>query len=277
MDYFKYNFTLMPDNQDFRDILIASLGEVGYESFVENEHSIDAYLKEESFNETIMDGIDFEPIFEFKFQIEKIPDQNWNEVWEKNYFKPLVIADRCVIRAPFHTEYPKMEFEIVIEPNMAFGTGNHETTSMMMEYILESKLEGKNVLDMGCGTGILSILSSKCGAKKVTSIDIDKWSFEGTIENALINGTHNIFSILGNANSIPNDKFDLILANIHKNVIMNDLPAYFKVLNPQGKIIVSGFYTSDLDDIISVSKKIGLKLIDSKSNNNWCSALFSIL
>jgi len=159
---------------------------------------------------------------------------------------------------------------------MAFGTGNHETTSMMMEYILESKLEGKSVLDMGCGTGILSILAAKCGAKKVTSIDIDKWSFEGTTENALINGTHNIVSILGGASSIPNEKYDLILANIHKNVIMNDLPVYFKALHPHGKIIVSGFYQSDLDDILRVSKKIGLKLIDSKTSNNWCSASLSV-
>jgi ribosomal protein L11 methyltransferase len=274
MDYLKYIFTLKPDNQDFRDILIATLGEVGFESFVENELTIEAFIKEESFNQNVLDGVDFEPIFEFLFQIEKIPDQNWNEVWEKNYFKPLVIGDQCVIRAPFHTEYPKMEFEIVIEPNMAFGTGNHETTSMMMEYILESKLDRKTVLDMGCGTGILSILSSKCGAAKITSIDIDKWSFEGTSENALINEATNIFPILGDANSIPKEKYDLILANIHKNVIINDLPSYFQALKAEGYIIVSGFYQSDLDDIVEVSKKLGLTLEKSKTNNHWCSACF---
>jgi len=277
MGYLKYTFKLTPDNQDFRDILIASLSEAGFESFVEPEQSVEAFVQEGFLLQEVLDLIDFETLFEFTYQIEKVPDQNWNEVWEKNYFKPLVIADRCVIRAPFHTDYPKKEFEIVIEPNMAFGTGNHETTSMMMEYILETNLKGKNVLDMGCGTGILSILASMCGAEKVTAIDIDKWSFEGTSENARINGAGNILPILGDVGSIPEEKFDLILANIHKNVIMNDLPEYTKALTPRGTVIVSGFYMSDLDDIINVAKASSLILINSKITNNWCSASFSVL
>jgi ribosomal protein L11 methyltransferase len=256
---------------------MATLGEAGYEGFVENEQSVEAFIKEENCTQDILNKVDFEPLFKFQFQIEKIPDQNWNELWEKNYFKPLIIADRCVVRAPFHSDYPKMEIEIVIEPNMAFGTGNHETTGMMMEYILESKLKGRKVLDMGCGTGILSILASKCGAEKITAIDIDKWSFEGTSENAQINGANNIFPIHGDANSIPGEKFDLILANIHKNIIMSDLPAYFRALNPDGTIIISGFYMSDMDDILRISKKLGLAQISSKTKNNWCSACFSIL
>jgi ribosomal protein L11 methyltransferase len=275
MDYLKYIFTLTPDNQDFRDILIAILGEAGFESFIENEHSMEAYLKEESFNQIIIEEIDVEPLFKFQYQIEKIPDQNWNAVWEKNYFKPIVIAARCVIRAPFHTDYPSKEFEIVIEPNMAFGTGNHETTSMMMEYILESNLKDKNVLDMGCGTGILSILASKCGAERITSIDIDKWSYEGTSENAIINGVHNIFTILGDAFSIPDEKYDLILANIHKNIIISDLPVYFNALKPNGNLIVSGFYKQDLVDVGKIASQLGMKLKNDKFKNNWCSAMFS--
>jgi ribosomal protein L11 methyltransferase len=277
MDYLKYIISITPDNQEFRDILMATLGDAGFESFVENEHNIDAFIKEECYRKDILDQINFEPLFNIQFQIEKIPDQNWNELWEKNYFKPLIVADRCVVRAPFHTDYPEMEIEIVIEPNMAFGTGNHETTCMMMEYILESKLNGRRVLDMGCGTGILSILASKCGAEKIVAIDIDKWSFEGTSENALINGATNITTIHGDANSIPREKFDLILANIHKNIIMSDLSTYFKALNPEGSIIVSGIYLADLDDILKVSKKIGLTQTSLKTKNNWCSARFCIL
>jgi ribosomal protein L11 methyltransferase len=277
MDYLKISFTLTPDCEEFREILIATLSEAGFESFAENELSVDAFIKEEAFSASILEQLSLEPLLKFDYQIEKIPDQNWNEVWEKNYFKPLIVADKCIVRAPFHTDYPKKEIEIVIEPNMAFGTGNHETTTMMMEFILESNLKGKSVLDMGCGTGILSILASKCGAAKVTAIDIDKWSFVGTSENILINGIDNIQPILGDAGAIPDEKYDLVLANIHKNIIMSDLVAYFKVLNPEGAIIVSGFYESDLTDIIQVAKKLELKPDQSKSSNNWCSACFSMV
>ena len=276
MDYLKYTISLSPDTQDFREILMASLAETGFESFIETGQNVEAYLPA---------GISSEPKIEemkqvFPFDIswtkDEIPDQNWNEVWEKNFFKPLVVADKCVIRAPFHTEFPKMGIEIIIEPNMAFGTGNHETTTMMMEYILQSSLVNSNVLDMGCGTGILSILSSKCGAGKITSIDIDKWSYDATIENAQLNNVGNIHAILGDALAIPSEKFDIVLANIHKNIIMNDLPLYLKALKPEGAIIVSGFYDSDMDDVALLANSLGLVLIDKKIKNNWCSASFTI-
>lgn len=276
MDYLKYTFKLTPDELEFREILIATLGEAGFESFAENENTVEAFISSDKYNTELVEQINFDPIFNFSFDYETIPDQNWNEVWEKNYFKPLIVADKCVIRAPFHTDFPKKEIEIVIEPNMAFGTGNHETTTMMMEFILESNLKGKAVLDMGCGTGILSILASKCGAVKVTAIDIDKWSFEGTSENSVINGADNIISILGGAYSIPDEKYDLILANIHKNIIVSDLSAYFKKLNVDGAIIVSGFYEKDLPDVENEATRLGLKLIRKKVNNNWCSVMFAV-
>jgi len=275
MDYLKYTFNLTPDNQDFRDILMATLGDKGFESFVENDQSIDAFIKDEPGIQGVLDQIDVDSLFEYTYQIERVPDQNWNEVWEKNYFKPLIVADKCVIRAPFHTDYPKMDIEIVIEPNMAFGTGNHETTTMMMEFILETDMKGKSLLDMGCGTGILSILASKCGATKVTAIDIDKWSFEGTSENAVINGADNIFSILGDATSIPDEKYDLIFANIHKNIIISDLSSYCRVANQGGMIFLSGFYENDLPDVEKEATRLGLRLIGKKVKNNWCSAMFT--
>lgn len=275
MNYYKYSFVFTPDSQEFRDIAMAMLGEVGFESFVENDHSIDAFIQEQLFRDNLLSELNFEPLFTFSFDYEIIPDQNWNEVWEKNYFKPLIVSDKCVVRAPFHTDYPLKQYEIIIEPNMAFGTGNHETTTMMMEYILESDIRNKTVLDMGCGTGILSILASMCGARNITAIDIDKWSFEGTTENASLNGIQDITPILGDVSSIPDSSFDLVLANIHKNVIISDLPNYIKVLKRDGgKLIVSGFYQHDLNDVVLHAKALGLDILNSKTRNNWCSACF---
>lgn len=275
MDYLKLSITLSPDKQEFRDVLMAGLADYGFESFVENDEFIEAYIPAPNFDKNSF-VIDFEPLFSITWESEHIPDQNWNEEWEKNYFKPLVIADRCVVRAPFHTDYPECEFEIIIEPNMAFGTGNHETTSMMMEFILETPQNGLNILDMGCGTGILSILSSKCGAKSVTSIDIDKWSFDATSENAPKNGCSNIKPVLGDASAIPNEIFDIIYANIQKNIIISDMQAYCKVLSPAGTLFLSGFYENDLADIEKFASNYDLVLKNKKTRNNWCCALFSV-
>ena len=275
MTYTKYTFTLTPDTQDFRDVLMAMAGEIGFESFVENEESVDAFIPTASDSSDLMEKLMVGSMFSFSFTTEEIPDQNWNEEWEKNYFKPLVVSDKCVVRAPFHTEYPQADYEIIIEPNMAFGTGNHETTTMMMEFILESNLQQMEVLDMGCGTGILAILSSMRGAASVTAIDIDEWSYRGTIENSQLNKILNIKPVLGNREAIPEQKFDVILANIHKNIIISDLPVYTKSLKPEGAIIVSGFYADDLTDVIQRATDLGLALVNSKTKNNWCSACFA--
>ena len=165
MNYRKIIIQLIPDNQEYRDILMANFAEIGFESFVENEMDMEAYITDEKFNDSLLNTVNFEPLFKFNFQIELIPDQNWNEVWEKNYFKPLLVANKCLVRAPFHLEYPKAQYEIIIEPKMAFGTGNHETTALMIEHLLETDITGKDILDMGCGTGILSMLASMKKAK----------------------------------------------------------------------------------------------------------------
>jgi ribosomal protein L11 methyltransferase len=274
MNYIKATFKISPDNQDLRDILVAMLGELNFESFVENDDSVDAFIQTGLFSPEILEGLTFSHLFNYEVVTEEIPDQNWNEVWEKNYFKPLVVSGKCVVRAPFHADYPKSDYEIIIEPNMAFGTGNHETTTMMMEYLLEMCVKGMNVLDMGCGTGILSILASLRGASEITAIDFDKWSFEGTIENSKLNDIQNIIPIHGDASAIPNLKFDLILANIQRNVILSDLQFYLKALNSKGSIIVSGFYIEDLVDIEIKAKELGLEKVNSKNKNNWCSACF---
>ncbi len=205
---------------------------------------------------------------------EVIKSRNWNEIWEKNYFEPLVISNKCLIRAPFHKDYPQCEYEIIIEPNMAFGTGNHETTSMMVEVILGLDLEGKSVLDMGCGTGILSIMASLKGAKNITAIDIDEWSFNGTTENAELNNIQNIEPLLGDASSLGNKSFDVIFANIHKNVLINDIPSYNSVLNTGGTLIMSGFYKEDMADIKAKAESMGLEDAGFKTKNNWVAYSF---
>ena len=265
----------MPDNQDFRDMMMASLGEIGFESFVENDSDIEAYIKVGLAFEEELKTIDFSPAFTFTFEKEEIEDQNWNELWEKNYFKPLLIADTCVIRAPFHTDFPKAQYEIIIEPNMAFGTGNHETTTMMIEHIIELPVAGKTILDMGCGTGILSIFASMKGAKTIKAIDIDQWSYESTRDNCLFNHCSNIDVMVGNASSIGNNHFDIILANIHKNVLIEDMEIYNNALNSGGTLVMSGFYEHDLPDIQQKAKLLNLSLKNSKQKNKWVAATFT--
>lgn len=276
MDYTKITININPPEEWLRDVLTAQLGEIGFESFLETESGVEAYIPAALYHEdNIFEVIkSFEEDFTFEVHREVIKSRNWNELWEKNYFKPLVIKGDCVIRAPFHTEFPKTKYEIVIEPNMAFGTGNHETTSMMVETILENDIQNKTVLDMGCGTGILGILAAMKGAKKVTAIDIDEWSFNGAGENAALNFIKNMTVKQGDASLLGDEKFDIILANIHKNVLINDLPAYSKVLLPGGMLVMSGFYTEDMQDIKNKAEESGLKEIGYKTKNNWVAYSF---
>lgn len=274
MDYQKVTISLTPDNQDFRDILMAELAEAGYESFVENENNIEAYITAPQFDaEKLKTGIN-QSFFSILFKNELIPDQNWNKVWEENYFKPLVVANKCVVRAPFHKEFPNAEYEIVIEPKMAFGTGNHETTSLMMEYILENDMENKTILDMGCGTGILAMMASMKGAKSVTAIDIDEWSYKSTKENASNNNCNNIEACQGDASLLGNEKYDIIFANIHKNVLINDMTKYQTVLNNGGLLFMSGFYENDYKDITGKTKTLGMRPNGFKIKNKWIAAMY---
>lgn len=276
MDYYKITIEITPFEEWLRDVLIAQLGEIGFDSFVETESGTEAFVPVNSFNEADLKFVlnSFQDDFTFLTKKELIKSQNWNEEWEKNYFKPLVINNECVIRAPFHTDFPKAKFEIIIEPNMAFGTGNHETTSMMVETILENNMQNKNVLDMGCGTGILGILASMKGAKKVTAIDIDEWSFNGSNENAALNNIENMIVKQGDAGMLGSEKFDIILANIHKNVLLNDMSVYNNVLKSGGLLVMSGFYTEDIPDIKTKAESLGLKDTGFKTKNNWVAYAF---
>ena len=269
MNYTKISFKLTPDSEENREILVAVLSELAFESFDETDEQVEGFVPGQSFNLDEMNEIISDLHFSVKTQQEMIPDQNWNEVWEKNYFKPLLIGGRCLVRAPFHTEYEHAEFELVIEPKMAFGTGNHETTTLMAEQILEMELTGKTVLDMGCGTGILGMLASLKGAESVTAIDIDTWSFESTVENARLNNITNLEAKLGDASLLGSETYEVIFANIHKNVIISDLPAYEKVLQAGGKLYLSGFYTHDMPDVKEKAESLGLIDKGFHEKNNW--------
>lgn len=274
MQYIKVSFTLSPDNETNREILTAYLAELNFESFDETENELNAFFPDGKVQtDDIEQCIEVLP-FSVKFREEKMPDINWNEEWEKNYFKPLLIKDACLIRAPFHKEYPSAKYEIVIEPNMAFGSGNHETTSLMIEHLLELNIEDKSVLDMGCGTGILGIFASMLGCSEVTAIDIDKWAYEGALENAKLNNISNIKAYMGDAQLLGSKKFDIILANIQKNIILQDIEKYNDILNEDGILIVSGFYQNDLEDITGKASELYLRKLNIKEKNNWIACSF---
>jgi len=269
MQYTKATFTLQPDNETNREILIAYLSELEFESFDESDDEVHAFFQIGKVStEAIQNSLVILP-FQVVFTEEEMPDINWNEEWEKNYFQPLLINNQVLIRAPFHTDYPKAQYEIVIEPNMAFGTGNHETTSLMMKHLTEINLDGGAVLDMGCGTGILGIFASMLGAESITAIDIDSWSFEATVENSRINKIFNLEAFIGDARLLGDKTFDIILANIQKNIILQDIEKYVSVLKDEGILILSGFYQDDLEDILGKASELMLSKIEIKEQNKW--------
>ncbi|MFT3738299.1 MAG: 50S ribosomal protein L11 methyltransferase [Breznakibacter sp.] len=276
MPYTKVGVELHPYHGDAADVMIAIMGELGFESFEENETGFDAYVPTADFDFGAVKQIDlpFDDI-SFSLSVEEIPDQNWNEVWEKNYFQPIVIGNQCVVRGPFHPQFPEIPYQIVIEPKMAFGTGHHETTGMMLQHILEHDFNGLDVLDMGCGTGILGILASMRGARKVLGIDIDKWCTDNTEENCHLNRIGNMEVVLGGAEKLPQaGTFDVVLANINRNILLADMQYYASSLKNNGLLLLSGFYVSDLDAINAGTDKSGMAFLGYKEQNQWVAAAY---
>ncbi|MDX1314150.1 MAG: 50S ribosomal protein L11 methyltransferase [Eudoraea sp.] len=271
--YLEYHFRINP-LQPATDILIAELAELGFDSFVETESGLQAYIPKEEIAPDLGDiGILSSPEFEITYKCTEVAPVNWNETWEKN-FDPILIEDQCAIRAPFHAPFD-VPFEIVIEPKMSFGTGHHETTHMMLQFVLKAQLEGKSVLDMGCGTGVLGILSAMRGAESVTAIDIDNWSYENSLENVNRNGQGDIEVIQGDAQLLQGRKFDVILANINRNVLLQDLPAYRDALNaPSAELYLSGFYEEDLPLLTQKCEALGMRFSEKLKKGNWVSAKY---
>ena len=271
--YLEYDFKVNP-LQPATDILIAELGEAGFESFVETDSGVLAYILKSEWKEGVLDDLFIleSPDFEISWTSKEIEQQNWNAEWEKN-FHPIKVGDKCMVRAPFH-EAIDVEYDIVIEPKMSFGTGHHETTHMMLEHILENDFDGKSVLDMGCGTGVLAILAKKRGAGPVDAIDIDEWCFLNTQENVERNDCSEIQVFMGDSNLLKNRKYDVILANINRNILLEDIPIYAKCLNPKGQLFLSGFYLDDLDAISSKCKANGLEFEKKLEKNHWISVKY---
>ncbi len=271
--YIEYDFTIKP-LQPGNEILIAQLGLAGFESFIETQKGVKAYIQKKDWEKSQVETLQiFEnPDFQIAYTHKEIAQTNWNQEWEKN-FNPIEIDNTCVVRAPFHRSYD-VPFEIIIEPKMSFGTGHHETTYMMLQFILEEDFNSKTVLDMGCGTAVLAILASKRGAKKIDAIDIDTWCYENSKENCERNSCKNISVYQGDVSLLTQIKYDIILANINRNILLQDIPFYASSLHSNGIIFYSGFYKKDLPSIKKVNRENGLSFCSFKEKNNWISAKF---
>ena len=274
MEYIELSCTLRND-EGLQDILIAKLSEIGFESFVENDEVLLAYIQGELYDEQLLKEIFVDQLFhDVPYLMTQIEERNWNAEWESNY--PFVlINERCMVRAPFHERNPNVEFDIVIEPKMSFGTAHHETTSQMLELLLAEDVKGLNILDMGSGTGVLAILAMMKGAGSVTAVDNNEWAYENAIENFKRNGIQDQTIILGDAATLKGKAFNLILANINRNILLKDMHYYYDCLLDGGKLFMSGFYEADLPSIKAEAVRLGMKFVNHHSSNDWVAAVFT--
>ena len=273
--YIAYYFEVEPLSPGV-EILIAELGYAGFESFVETPKGATAYIQKKEHLPTMLENIFIlqNTSFSIQYSFEEIEQVNWNAKWEEN-FHPILVDDRCAVRAPFH-EKSSAAYDIVIEPKMSFGTGHHETTHMMIQFILDTDFNDKTVLDMGCGTGVLAILAEMKGATTVEAIDIDQWCFLNSIENVERNSCQHIKVSKGDARILKSKKFDIIIANINRNILIQDIPTYATCLNANGLLFLSGFYNNDVPMIQEVCADYNLSLESQISRNDWVALKFKI-
>ena len=272
--YIGYHFTIEPKELG-SEILIAELGEKAFESFTETETGIDAFVHKDLWDETMLEDIFILQSEEFKisYTFEEIEQINWNEEWEKN-FEPIDVDGNCHVHAPFHPK-TDAEFDIVIEPKMSFGTGHHETTHMMIQHLLDMDVAGLKTLDMGCGTAILAILAEMKGAQPIDAIDIDNWCYLNSIENAQRNNCEHISVYEGDAALLAGKQYDLIIANINRNILLNDMQSYVDCLNPKGTLLLSGFYEEDIPFLDASCTEKGLTFVKKLQRNNWVSLKYN--
>lgn len=275
MNYYELTFTYdsTVETEIINDILASELGNIGFESFTETDNGLSGYIQEAAYNRIVLDEkIDAFPLgnVTIRYVENYIEGKDWNEEWEKNYFKPISIGKDCIIHASFHEVESDYAYDIVIDPKMAFGTGNHETTYLMINEILSLDLEGKDILDMGCGTAVLAILAAKKNAKRVVAIDIDEWAYHNALDNTRLNQTTDVEIILGGAEQISRlGKFDIVLANINRNILLNDIKVYVSCMKKDSLLFMSGFYKEDIPFIEDECKKNSLSLVSYNEKNNW--------
>ena len=271
--YLGYHFIVEPKELG-SEILVAELGELPFESFVESEFGLTAYIQKELWNATILDDLFVLQSLEFNisYTIEEIEQVNWNEEWEKN-FEPIEVDGMCHVRAPFHPK-TAAQYDIVIEPKMSFGTGHHETTHMMIQHLLRLDVQGKKTLDMGCGTAILAILAEMKGAQPIDAIDIDNWCYLNSIENATRNNCQHITVYEGNASLLVDQRYELIIANINRNILLADMQAYANCLVSGGTLLLSGFYVEDIPFLEASCTENGMQFVSQLQRNNWVSLEF---
>ena len=272
--YIAYEFSLTPKNPA-TEILIAELGYMGFESFVENDNGVTAYIQKHEWNSQILDDLYIlgSPEFKINYAYHEVIQTNWNKEWEKN-FNPIQVDGQVSIRAPFH-ENPSLKFDIVIEPKMSFGTGHHETTHMMIQHLLALDLENKKVLDMGCGTGILAIFAEMKGAQSTDAIDIDSWCYQNSLENVQRNGCRHITVLEGDSSLLIGKKYDVVIANINRNILLSDMKMYTDCLSKNGILLLSGFYKEDITIIENEVVKHRLVFDKMIQKNSWVALKFT--
>ncbi len=275
MDYTEVTFKT-GHNYPLTDMIIAELSEIGFESFEEDENFLKAYIPSEAYDNEKIKSIYILQSAQNKISFTKkqIKEQNWNEVWESN-FQPVTIGNDVYVRAPFHKKAEGVKYEIIIEPKMSFGTAHHDTTSLMIEQMLDEKIEGKSVLDMGCGTGILSILAEILGASSIVAIDIDEWAYNNALENRRKNKCKKIDVRLGDISALKDEMFDVILANINRNILLEDMKVYCDYLNDDGILLLSGFLIEDVELLKDEAKKINLAFNNMMMKEEWIALKFS--
>jgi len=265
-----------PDNRKYDwDIIISQLSILGFNSFWEDDNRLVAYIENEGLEIDIIQSFVKENLSDdIILEIDDVKEQNWNALWESN-FDPIELRDDCYIHAPFHPEKTGFKHDLIIDPQMAFGTGHHETTISMIELIMDLDIKGKSVLDMGCGTAVLAILAKKMGSAHTWAVDNDEWAVKNSIHNAILNKTENIEVFMGDAKFVKNISFDIIFANINRNILLRDISVYNNYLNNSGYLLLSGFYEDDLPLIEAETSKIGLTMKELINNNDWMAVCFA--
>ena len=282
MKYIELSLTVNPLNENTTDLLSFHLGSIGYESFVATENGLNAYISKADFSEQKLDEVlhslsveidDLLTDMKVEYEFKDLEEVNWNTEWEKNYFNPLVVANKCLVKSSFHSVEEQYEYEIVIDPKMAFGTGHHQTTYLMLQEILKLDLDNKSVLDIGCGTAVLAILASMMGATDIVAIDFDEWAYNNAKENVVLNDIQNVDVRLGKIDLVQDRKFDYIFANINRNILLQDIQHYANAMQSGATLILSGFYFEDVPVLQMECQKNNLSFQKLEQKDNWCALL----